>query len=71
MGRFDRHDDIDHGLDDNGDGQDDAADHDVADNFCPTFTLSSQVSSVSWVSDGSRLLSSGGKDTAILQWATL
>ena len=61
----------DQGLGDDGDGQDDAADHDVADNFCPTFTLSSQVSSVSWVSDGSRLLSSGGKDTAILQWATL
>ena len=33
--------------------------------------FSSQVSSVSWVSDGSRLLSSGGKDTAILQWAML
>jgi len=32
---------------------------------------SGQVSSVSWVSDGSRLLSSGGKDTAILQWAML
>ena len=39
MGRFDRHDDIDQGLAGNGDGQDDAADHDVVDDFCPTFTL--------------------------------
>jgi len=30
---------------------------------------SGQVSQVSWVSDGSRLLSCGGRDTAILQWA--
>ena len=39
MGRFVNRDDIDQGLGDDGDGQDDAADHDVVDDFCPTLTL--------------------------------
>merc|ERR1712111_128032 len=29
---------------------------------------SSQISSLSWSFDGNKLLSSGGKDTAVLQW---
>ena len=39
MGRFVHHDDIDQGLARNGDGQDDAGDNDVVDDFCPTKTL--------------------------------
>ena len=39
VGRFVHHDDIDQGLAGNDDGQDDAGDHDVVDDFCPTLTL--------------------------------